>query len=83
VGLEPHLSIHFTKGSKSERYYSGYYGPVKLFLLKRVFENACKEATIIDKDLRDTLAGQLLMAARAFEDEPNLVEFMQKAIADV
>lgn len=75
------MSVLFDKNSISARPDAGYYSPEKLTLLKRIFENACKEADVRDKETRDSLANQLLVAGKTFEDENALIEFMKKAIA--
>ena len=75
------MSILFSKESILARTDSGYYSPEKLTLLKRIFDNTCKEAGIADKATRDELASKLLVAAKTFVDEDSSIEFMRKAIA--
>lgn len=77
------MSIHFTKESIFARPDSGYYSPEKLTLLKRIFENACKDAGITEKAIQDDLAIKLLLAGKTFEDEDRLIKLMKNAIANL
>ena len=75
------MSIHFSKERISTRPDSGYYSPEKLTLLKRIFDNACNTAGIIEQHERDSIADGLLVAGKTFRDEAALIEFTKKAIA--
>lgn len=77
------MSVHFTKEHILARPDAGFYSQDKLTLLKRIFENACNDAHITDKIIRDELANKLLIAGKDFEDEDRLITFMKKAIAQL
>lgn len=77
------MSVHFSRESILARPDSGFYSPDKLTLLKRVFENACNDAHITEKPLRDELAKKLLIAGKDFEDEDRMIMFMKKATAQL
>lgn len=77
------MSVHFSKDSILARPDSGFYSPDKLTLLKRIFENACNDAHITEKPIRDELANKLLIAGKNFQDEDRLITFMKKAIAQL
>ena len=75
------MSIHFSKDSIFARPDSGYYSPEKITLLKRIFDNACKNAGIIEQHQRDFLARKLLAAGKIFEDEAALIDLTKRSIA--
>ena len=74
------MSIHFSKEGISARPDSGYYSPEKLTLLKRIFDNACNTAGIIEQGERDSIVDGLLVAGKTFRNEDSLIEFTKKAI---
>lgn len=75
------MSLHFSKENILARPDSGYYSPEKITLLKRIFDNACKNAGIIEQRERDSLASKLLVAGKTFEDEAALIEFAKRSIS--
>ena len=75
------MSVHFSKERISARPDAGYYSPEKLTLLKRIFDNVCKTAGIIEQRERDSIADDLIVAGKTFRDEAALIEFTKKAIA--
>ena len=76
------MSIHFSKESISARPDSGYYSPEKITLLKRIFDNACNKAEIVEQHQRDCLALKLLAAGKNFEDEAALIDLVKRSIAN-
>lgn len=75
------MSIHFSKESISARPDSGYYSPEKITLLKRIFDNACNKAGIVEQNQRDFLAQKLLAAGKNFENEAALIDLVRRSIA--
>ena len=76
------MSIHFSKESISARPDSGYYSPEKITLLRRIFDNACNKAKIVEQHQRDFLALKLLAAGKNFEDEAALIGLVKRSIAN-
>ena len=78
------MTTKFTLESIALREDASYFSPEKLALLKRIFDLACEEAEIPSdaKDKRDELAIRMLVASKITEDEPSLIAFAQKVIAE-
>ncbi len=75
------MSIHFSKDSITARPDSGYYSPEKITLLRRIFDNACNKAEIVEQNQRDFLALEVLAAGKNFENEAALIDLLKRSIA--
>jgi hypothetical protein len=75
------MSKFLTPESVATRPDASYFSPEKLAMLKRVFDAACKEASITAKDERDAIAIELLVASKASDDEATLIAVVKEAIA--
>ena len=75
------MSRFLTPQSVAARPDAGYFSPEKLVMLKRIFDAACKEASITAKDERDAIAIKLLVASKTIDDEVSLIVVMKDAIA--
>jgi hypothetical protein len=75
------MSKILTPESVATRPDASYFSPEKLAMLKRVFDAACKEASITAKDERDAIAIELLVASKASDDEATLIAVVKEAIA--
>lgn len=60
---------------------ASYFSPEKLAMFKRIFDAACKEASITAKDERDAIAIELLVASKTSDDEAALIAVVKEAIA--
>ena len=78
------MTTKFTLESISLREDASYFSPEKLALLKRIFDRVCEEAEIPPdaKEKRDELAVRLLVASKITEEEPALIAFGRKVIAE-
>jgi hypothetical protein len=74
------MSKVLTPESVATRPDASYFSPEKLAMLKRIFDAACKEASITATDERDAIAIELLVASKTSEDEATLIAIVREAI---
>jgi hypothetical protein len=75
------MSKVLTPESVATRPDASYFSPEKLAMLKRIFDAACKEASITATDERDAIAIELLVASKTSDDEATLIAVVKEAIA--
>lgn len=75
------MSRFLTPQSVAARPDRSYFSPEKLAMLQRIFDAACKDASITAKDERDAIAIELLEVSKAIEDEAALTVVVKDAIA--
>jgi hypothetical protein len=75
------MSRFLTPQSVAARPDSSYFSPEKLAKLQRIFDAACKDASITAKDARDAIAIKLLAASKTIDDEAALIVVVKDAIA--
>lgn len=78
------MTKKFSLESVALREDASYFSPEKLTTLKRIFDTACEEAAIPADATseRDALAIRMLAASKITEDEPSLIAFARKVIAE-
>ena len=75
------MSRFLTPQSVAARPDASYFSPEKLAMLKRIFDAACKEASITATDERDAIAAKLLVAGKTSDDEATLIAVVKDVIA--
>ena len=75
------MSRYLTPQSVAARPDGSYFSPEKLALLKRIFDAACKDASITAQDKRDAIAIKLLAASKAIDDEAALTVVVKDVVA--
>ena len=75
------MSKILTPESVATRPDASYFSTEKLSMLKRIFDAACKDASITASDERDALAIELLAASKTIDDEAALIVVVKDAIA--
>jgi hypothetical protein len=75
------MSKLLTPESVATRPDASYFSPEKLAMLKRIFDAACKDASITAKEERDAIALKLLVASKTIDDEAALIVVVKDAIA--
>ena len=78
------MTTKFTLESIALREDASYFSPEKLALLKRIFDEVCRESDISSdaRERRDELAVRMLVASKITEDEASLTAFARKVIAE-
>ena len=61
---------------------AGFVNPVKLAMLKRVYDAICAEAAIQTTAERNALAERLVTVSGIMDDESQLLGFARKALAE-
>jgi hypothetical protein len=75
------MSKILTPESVATRPDASYFSTEKLSMLKRIFDAACKDASITATDERDAIAIELLAASKTIDDEAALIIVVKDAIA--
>lgn len=75
------MSRFLTPQSVAARPDGSYFSPEKLAMLQRIFDAACKDASIVAKVERDAIAIKLLAASKSIDDEAGLIVVVKDAIA--